>query len=367
MKILEVVFDLRPGGAERFAVDLSNELSKTHDVTLLAIKDDSVEPDQALFYKFDLSERVNYKNLGLHKGYSPQMVWRVYKAIKEENAGVTHLHGHGMPMYCIMALFLLNRKTKFYQTIHSDIHNGYTTFFYRFLIKKLGYSQKMGFAALSETNYRDMMNVYPKIKGACITNGRTPIVPTELFKEVVIEMSSYKKKPNSLIYIHVARCNPIKNQIMLVEAFSKFVEAGHNAELIIIGGGFDSELGESIKSKADNRIHFIGTRKNVGDYLLNADTFCLSSKYEGMPITILEACLAGIPIVSTPVCGAIDVVENGENGVLSRDFSLEEYLNALVFSYLHINELKKGASKIMKDNPYTIEICAKKYMDFFKQ
>lgn len=367
MKILELVFDLRSGGAERFAVDLSNELSKTHDVTIVALKDDSVEPEQSLFYKCDLSDRVAYKNLGLHKGYSPRVGWRIYKAIKAENADVVHLHGFGMPLYCYVAILLLHRKTRFYQTIHADINYGYTKFIYRCLMRTIGNSHKMGFVALSETNYRDMMKFYPKIKSACITNGRAPIAPSEKFEEVKTEMASYKNNPNSLVYIHVARCNPVKNQTMLVEAFSKFIETGHDADLVIIGGGFDSELGESIKSKAGNRIHFIGMRKNVGDYLLNADVFCLSSTFEGMPITILEAILAGIPVVSTPVCGAIDVIQNRKNGILSEDLSLDNYLVALDYSYSHLHELKEEAVRMKDDSPYTIAKCAEKYLEFFNR
>jgi len=367
MKILEIVFDLRPGGAERFAVDLSNELSKTNDVSLLAIKDDSADPEQALFYKHDLSDGVVYKNLGISKGYSLKTVLKVYKAIKEDKADVVHIHGHGMPMYCIMAIFLLNRKTKFYQTIHNDIYNGYTSMFYQFLIKTVGYHHRMGFVALSETNYRDMMRVYPKIKGACITNGRAPLLPSEKFEATKKELSTYKSTPKSLIYLHIARCSLQKNQTMLVESFSKFVDAGYDADLVIIGGGFDSELGESIKALSGPRIHIIGTRQNIGDYLLNSDLFCLSSKYEGMPITILEACLAGVPVVSTPVCGAVDVIENGKNGVLSEGISLDKYLSALEYSYLHHHELKEWAMRMKDDSPYTIEICAKKYLEFFKQ
>ena len=70
MKILEVVFDFSPGGAERFAVDLTNELSKANEVTLMAIKDDSVEPERNLFYASEMAERVTYKNVGIGKGYS---------------------------------------------------------------------------------------------------------------------------------------------------------------------------------------------------------------------------------------------------------------------------------------------------------
>lgn len=365
MKILEITFDLRSGGAERFVLDLSNELSKTNDVTLLAIKDDTFDPDKALFYKPELSERVIYKNLGLKKGYSLRMAWRVYEAVKEENADVVHLHGHGMPYYCILALLLLKRKTKFYQTIHSDFLQFYKTPFYSFLFKTLSYKGHMGFVALSETNYREMIQAFPKAKGACIVNGRAPIIPTPLFEETKNEMSSFKQDGDAKLFLHVARCNAVKNQTLLVESFSCFVNKGYDADLVVIGDGFDSELGSCIREKAGDRIHFIGIRKNVGDYMLNADLFCLSSDYEGMPITLLEASLAGVPMVSTPVCGAIDLIKDGINGVLSTGHSHDEYVAALEYAFLHLNELKNNSIKMIEDSPVAIDVCARKYEFFF--
>ena len=65
MKILQITIFLAPGGAERFVVDLSNELSKNNDVTLMTLKDDSVDSKNRNFYKCDLSSRVKYLNLGL--------------------------------------------------------------------------------------------------------------------------------------------------------------------------------------------------------------------------------------------------------------------------------------------------------------
>ena len=367
MKILEVVFTLRPGGAERFAVDLTNELSKANEVTIMAIKDDSVEPEQDLFYASELADRVTYKNVGIGKGYSVHKVITIYKAIKKEKADIVHLHGNKMPYYCILAIFLLNRKSKFYQTIHNDIHNGYDTLFYRFLVKTFGYKKKMGFVALSETNYRDMIKLYPKIKGVCIANGRAPIVPTDRFDETREEITSYKSAADSRIYLHVARCSPQKNQTLLIEAFGKFVEKGYHVDLIIIGSNFESELGKSIQAKAGDHVHFIGTRKNVGDYMLNADVFCLSSDFEGMPITLLEASLAGLPVVSTPVCGAVDIIDNKVNGILSKGHTVEEYLDALEYSYNHLCKLRQNSLKMKDTSSYTIENCARKYIDFFNR
>ena len=367
MKILEIAFDLSPGGAERFAVDLSNELSKTNEVILLTIKDDKHDPLRTQFYKYDISPTVKYKNLGLSAGYHLGMFWKVYRAIRKEKADIVHLHGHGMPIYCLLAIYLLNKKSKFYQTVHSDIHNGYDNLFYKFLFKTFGYKHSMGFVAISETNYNDMMLEYPKTKGVCIVNGRAKVKPTQLFGEVKKEVDHYKTYEDSLIFLHVARCNQVKNQMLLVDSFSLFVDKGYHAELLIIGANFDSSLGRIIQNRAGHNCHFLGIRKNVGDYMLNADFFCLSSHYEGMPMTILEACSSGLPIVSTPVCGAVDVVVNGKNGYLSQGHSKEEYVSALELAYIHHEELKIGAMLFKDENPYTIEHCADKYMDFFRR
>lgn len=83
MKILQISISLSSGGLERFVVDLSNELGKTNDVTLLTLKDDKQNPQQSQFYKFDLSDKVKYENLGLPPKYSPLNLWKVFRYIKK--------------------------------------------------------------------------------------------------------------------------------------------------------------------------------------------------------------------------------------------------------------------------------------------
>lgn len=68
MKILEIITHLGSGGAERFVVDLSNELAKNHDVTLMTVLDDKVDAENRNFCRFALSKNVKYVNLGLPNG-----------------------------------------------------------------------------------------------------------------------------------------------------------------------------------------------------------------------------------------------------------------------------------------------------------
>ncbi|HZY24804.1 MAG TPA: glycosyl transferase, partial [Bacteroidales bacterium] len=67
MKIIQLVYSLGPGGAERFVVDLSNELAlQGNDVTLCVLRDDKL--GNSGFYKRDLSEKINYINLRIPEG-----------------------------------------------------------------------------------------------------------------------------------------------------------------------------------------------------------------------------------------------------------------------------------------------------------
>lgn len=366
MKILQIIFNLSSGGGERFVVDLSNELSKTNDVTLLTIKDDKVDAENRNFYKFDLSPRVHYMNLGLGDGIHLSYPWKIYKAVKTINPDVVHFHLGSILPYCYLATLLLGRRMIFVETIHSDLYSGgYATRFRRFAYHTLAEKGLLRWAALSDTNFAQLTKEYPKAKSRCIYNGRAPMVPTPQFDAAGKDISNFKDDPSTKVILHVARCHPAKNQQLLIRSFNEIKRNGANAILLIIGAHFDTKEGRNLQAMAGPGIHFLGTRTNIADYMLQSDIFALSSSYEGMPITLLEAMLSGTPMVSTPVTGAVDVI-NGKNGVISKDFAMESYVDALTEILDNYQEYKRGALSGKDDSPYAIKHCAEKYLEFYK-
>ena len=91
-----------------------------------------------------------------------------------------------------------------------------------------------------------------------------------------------------------------------------------NAHLLIAGNG---ELETELKEQAQHlgiahRCHFLGFRQDIPDILAALDLFVLSSLIEGMPMVMLEAMAAAKPIVATKIPGAVDVLEDGVDGLL---------------------------------------------------
>lgn len=367
MKILEIITFLGSGGAERFIVDLSNELSKNNDVYLMTLLDDTKDTEVRNFYKFDITSSVKYLNVGLPNGLSIRSQITVLKAINRVNPDVIHFHMIPTIKYSTLACILLSRKYKMYLTIHSDLHNGYDKGFAKILFKTLASSDRLKLVCLSEKNFKDFSSYYPNAEIKCITNGRASINPTVHFETVKTEIKSFRSTADSFLFMHIARFNKEKNQNLLINAFNELCQE-RKVDLLIIGSGFDSDEGTRLRLKANkDHIHFLGTRKNISDYILNADIFCLSSDYEGMPITLLEASLAGVPAVCTPVCGAVDIIQDGVNGFLSKSHNLEDYKDALKKALDNYDAIKANAMKMKENNPYTIAECARRYVDFFNK
>lgn len=366
MKILEIVFHLAPGGVERFVVDLSNEMAKTNDVTLLVLRDQSIDNGFGSFYNDDISDKVDFKCLGLQPGLSIKDWWKIYRSINRISPDIVHFHGEGMPYWMFVPIIFASRKIKFFQTIHSDIHNRYDRGIYKKLyIPLFVNSGRVKMISLSPSNYKELLSIYPNANATCIVNGRAEMSQTDNYEEVKKEVGNFRKTSKTRVFLHVGRCSKEKNQKRLIRAFNKMVENGFDAQLIIIGSGFDNDLGLELRNMACNDIHFIGTRKNISDYQICSDIFCLSSDYEGMPITLVEALLSGTPVLSTPVCGALDAIESYNNGFISEDFSDEKYYEAMKLAYNNYETISSHAFQQKDSCPFTIKCCADKYLNYF--
>lgn len=121
---------------------------------------------------------------------------------------------------------------------------------------------------------------------------------------------------SEVIFVNVARFNPVKNHEMLIKAFRLLIEEESNVRLILIGEG---EKYEEIKDMVNalnltSKVDFRGEMIDVSPELNQADVFVLSSLSEALPVSVIEAMAAGLPIISTNVGGLHELVT--DNGIL---------------------------------------------------
>lgn len=134
-------------------------------------------------------------------------------------------------------------------------------------------------------------------------------VPVDLRGEVGIPQ-------DAAIVICVARLHPVKRHDVLIDAVARCADdRGADIHLVLVGDGSECVLlEERAKQKAPGRVHFLGVRQDVFGLLLASDIFALTSQMEGMPISVLEAMLAELPVVASRVGGLVDVIAEGERG-----------------------------------------------------
>ena len=120
--------------------------------------------------------------------------------------------------------------------------------------------------------------------------------------------------PNAHVALFIGRLTQIKRPDRLLEAFSIVLEKVPSAVLLMAGEG---ELFESTKQAGahfGDSVRFLGWRSDLAVLFAAADVAVLSSDNEGMPVTLIEASMAGVPCVTTDVGSAREVVLDNETG-----------------------------------------------------
>jgi len=363
MKIIQVIPQLNSGGAERFVVDLCNELDTTHEVVLFVL----FPIETHGFFSNELNARIKIISFNKKLGKDFWLSFKVFKAIIKEKPDVVHTHLLSF-YYCILSMLLLRRFTKYFHTIHNDalmeapgkIGVGLKKIFFR-----LGKSMAITISNESNRSYELQYG----LKAKKIENGRNFSSESKDSFRVKEEMDSYRLTDETKLVINIARINPQKNHYLLINSIKKLLSDDLDLVLIIIGNGFDKEILKFVELNVSDRIKYLGQKKNAVEYLRYADVFCLSSLHEGMPITLIETFSVGCVPICTPAGGIIDMIKNGENGFISKGFELVDLIKSFKeYFSCSSEEIEQMRMNSMKTSEaYSIENCTKNYLNYYNK
>lgn len=359
VKIAHITLSMGTGGIENLILDLCKNTNKDKfDISVICL-------DSAgnLFNEL--------KPLGIngfveqrHPGLDWRLILRLVSFFRSMQVEVVHSHNQACAFYAGIAAFLARVPVSIV-TEHS--RNYIQAKLARRREKKilslmLDKWVNVSYELATHTIKTDKIN---SNKVEVILNG----VECDKFinpQQAVVDEIRNKYQLNELnkIIVMVARLNIIKNHALMIDALSLLVKDIPDVKLILVG---DGECREDLEKKVSqlglpHKVLFLGLSKNIPEILTLSDVFVLCSHSEGLPLALLEASAANVPVVITENSNGAQFIKNMEKGIVVKDdaFSLAMGIKECLTSYDQANKMSTIAQKDVIEN-YSLESTVKQY------
>ncbi|EDM38335.1 Glycosyl transferase, group 1 [Pedobacter sp. BAL39] len=359
IKIVHVIGNLTLGGAERFVIDLCNELSKSekNDVWLVSLSDHSGTDH----FSKEIDKKVSYVSFGKQPGFSLAVLIRLTTWLKNLNPHIVHSHLNAFEYLMPIGLF---STAAFFHTIHNIAQVECPGYLAKSLRKLFYFFRKVRAVTISINGSYTYHEYYGLENEVLIENGRhEPVVTNE---DILPGEKTSAGSVAPILLLHVGRISVEKNQMLLIKAVQAFNKTEkEQCRLLLIGQVQDEPLYDNLKNQvgSDANIVFLGGRKDVADFLRIADFFCLSSVYEGMPISLIESFAMGCIPICTPVGGIPEMIKEGVNGFLSENLTVSAYRDVLKKAVYHPDkDAIRAQGKAEFSSRYHIRISAQAHL-----
>ena len=150
---------------------------------------------------------------------------------------------------------------------------------------------------------------------------KSSVLINTMNKDEVRKRTLLDKQEYDIDVLFIGRITYQKNPQRLIHVLHELVSMNPAVNISLIGTGDlqDVLVNEIHTNGLQDNVHYLGYVENPMKMLSQSKILLLTSRYEGTPMVALEAMILGIPIVSTPVDGMLDLVADGVTGFLSDD------------------------------------------------
>ncbi|QJW98067.1 glycosyltransferase [Frigoriglobus tundricola] len=316
LHIAHGVLTLDVGGLERIVLDLVRVGRRQgHRVSVICLERPGTLAPTAE------AEGATVVSLGKPPGRRPELVPRAAEVLRALGPDVIHTHAVGALWYLGRAA----RTTGRVPTVHTEHIDNVGKAVGRFakLKTRLLWNRAGRFASafcgVSEDVSRSVgrWGTVPRAKVHTVLNG-IDLDRYDRHGERAGVRAGLGIPPDARVIGTVGRLNEVKRQDHLIRALGTLGARAADVRLLLVGDGPErgalERLVEGLGLSA--RVHFAGYQSAPERFLPAMDVFALSSRLEGLPLALLEAWAAGLPVVSSAVGGVPKVVRHGETGLL---------------------------------------------------
>lgn len=249
-----------------------------------------------------------------------KLSWLTARLARKEGADIIHANSHWSHLEAVLAGKLARKPVVLH--LHEENEPD--------LLGRLrGYSVRVADAAIAVSPaVRDSLPDRAQQQTTVITNG----VDAALIKPEPADpaiRAQLTDSPDDPVVLTACRLDRRKGVQHVITAIADLPHEFDNVRMAIAGSGsldptYAAVLRELAEEKLPGRARFLGHRDDVVDLFHAADVLALASTLEGMPLGVLEAQAAGLPVVAWPAAGIPELIEHGVSGLIAEYESVDD-------------------------------------------
>ena len=379
--IVDSIFTI--GGVQRVTAVIAKELAKEYDVSILTF--DKVEKKDTTMYGLNKANItysfIQYPKVGELKNKLCKAYSGIYLKLQPQSKWSSNLYARSSFPSELRQGFLAELKREDFDIIIGDhaplaarlatlkkdlpkakligwLHNSYEALF--------GEKSHYYIGAKRRRHYIFQFKKLDNVVVLCQDDANRfhqydhHFLPTVIYNPLTLK-SGIPSQGNSKRFLTVGRFTPLHKGIdLLIEAFHLFAQKDHDWMLDIVGEGKEEPKYRALISKyeLEDRITIHPFTNQIQDYYSNAQVYVLSSRWEGMPLVLVEAMSHGLPIVTSdlPVCEEI----LGDFGLYFENGNIEDLARRLE-EVTHIDWRKKSQEALKIAQRFDIHLIVEQW------
>jgi glycosyltransferase involved in cell wall biosynthesis len=311
--VCQLLHTLHVGGAEVLAARLARQLRDKCRFVFACLDELGTLGEQLR------GEGFAVEVLGRRAGLDWRCAWRLAHVLRRERVDLVHAHQYTPFFYGMMGRLLYRRPPVLF-TEHGRHYPDYPRrkrmLANRVLLRPCDRVVGVGEAVRQALIANEGI---PAERAGVIYNG----IDTTAFARSGADRNAVRREigvgPDDLVLLLVARLDYLKDHATAVRTLERIARQRPEARLVLVGTGPEhAKIQELVeRQRLADRVRFLGLRQDIPRLVRAADLFLLTSISEGIPLTLIEAMAAGLPVVATRVGGVGEVVAEGVTGLLA--------------------------------------------------
>jgi L-malate glycosyltransferase len=353
MKIAHIVDSMEVGGAEMLVLQMCHlQREQGHTPRVYAVSALGPLGERMLSEGFSV-----HSNVGRHLSDSLHSFSHIFRA---DTPDIVHIHNPTPTIYAAGPARLAGVPS-IISTRHSLAAPPHK------MVAELKYAIAsrfcdwvVGICDATKDNVKSLHTV-PARKIARVYNGAAPLLRAP---------SDAWPAKSGFTLVFVGRIEPVKNHPLLLNAFRMALQSMPELRLWMVGGGSELNAMQTLASELGitEQVTFWGQRLDVAPFFSAADAFIMSSRSEGLPMSLLQAFSLGLPAIVTDVGGMAEVVRISQAGIIVSATDPREMSEAIIRLASNAAQREKLSEKAIAsfNERFSLQTMVAAYMDLYR-